>query len=732
MKRPFLILGATMLASLFFLNGVTNQAMRVVFWATFVAFGFSLAHEDARKDKTLPTACLAVLLSICLFGGTQAKQQKAYQTDTKAPCYVQAVLCNLPYTQNGRFYYPLSTEFINGKPRHEKLCLVSNADLELSAHDTLKAPLTLKPMQDKLQKQLFTGQSCEYLYRATLSSDYTKEENTRHTPFSYLLAFRARCADALVKHLPQPESGVLLAMLFGTKHSLSPTVYRAFCAAGVSHLLVVSGLHFTTFTGLLASFLQALHLHRKQKAAIILACLSAMFVIMGGAPSVRRAAFMIALLFAGELLNREADSFNSVGFALVCILFAQPNLARSVSLLLSTFATLGILVLAKPLRERLLQVCMRFQKKETVPSALSFVLDVLCVTTAVTVFTFPIQLFSIGTFSVFALLGNFLLVTPAALLLLLGFFAAVFSAFPLPALGMTFRIPTFWLTKYFIWVATKIAALPHALLPISGRASKVVLGIAFLFAAVLCLCKIQKSAIQKSLIYATVFAFLLVNLGGYWVQEQRLQIVPMQNKTDSAILLHYKQHNILFFDVASPYAERNVCAILYGYSIQKLDAVILPHPSTKVFAEYQKLEASFPTGILYYPKAEANGALQTFAEKRPIEKEILPFAGGAMTVQLHMENGANYAQVFFGNFSARFSFSSENQFKGSSATLFWSAGELPKGFHPQGYQTIILGTKTKEADALALLNPELYTLYTYPNLAVAAKSNGTAELFLRR
>ncbi len=144
------------------------------------------------------------------------------------------------------------------------------------------------------------------------------------------------------------ESGSLIsALLLGEKHLLSSQVRLDFSRSGLSHALALSGMHLAVLSLGIEKLLGLLGLGKKScKIANIFFVLTYM-ALVGFPVSVVRAGIMLILASLFFLTVGSKDSFTNLLMAVLIICFISPYAIYSVSLWLSAFATLGIIVLAE-------------------------------------------------------------------------------------------------------------------------------------------------------------------------------------------------------------------------------------------------------------------------------------------------------------------------------------------------------------------------------------------------
>lgn len=123
----------------------------------------------------------------------------------------------------------------------------------------------------------------------------------------------------------------------------------AFRAAGLSHLLCVSGFHVAVFAmavTVLLFPLKASERGARLRYAIIIAAVWLYALVTGLQPSVFRAAVMLTAYYMARLSQRNSPPLNSLCVAIVIILLANPLNLFSIGFQLSISAVLGLLVFA--------------------------------------------------------------------------------------------------------------------------------------------------------------------------------------------------------------------------------------------------------------------------------------------------------------------------------------------------------------------------------------------------
>lgn len=150
----------------------------------------------------------------------------------------------------------------------------------------------------------------------------------------------------------QEERGMLSALIFGERSSLSDEIKESYGNAGIMHVLAVSGLHVGIVGGFVLFLLGLLPggwRHPVKMFSAVLAVWCYAFVTGGAAP-VLRAAFMFTLFVVGWSIGRRQQPINTLCLAAFLMLLISPNDLFTASFQLSYSAIFGIIVLYQKIR----------------------------------------------------------------------------------------------------------------------------------------------------------------------------------------------------------------------------------------------------------------------------------------------------------------------------------------------------------------------------------------------
>ncbi|NTV67976.1 MAG: ComEC family competence protein [Chlorobaculum sp.] len=226
-------------------------------------------------------------------------------------------------------------------------------------------------------------------------------------------------AEALDKHVPGGEERQFVkGMILGERDMLSAELNDAFRRTGTAHVLAVSGLHVALLAYAVNLCLQRLKVTPAGRwlAMLLLVSIIALYsFVTGNAPSIKRAAIMSAMMFAGGTLGRKSYAVNSLAASDLLILLLDPFDLFNPGFVMTNGAVLGILTLYGPL------AALAPDGKALHWRLLRLVWDGFAVSLSAIIGVSPVIALYFGTFSVSGIVANL----PAVLFSNLAMYAAL-------------------------------------------------------------------------------------------------------------------------------------------------------------------------------------------------------------------------------------------------------------------------------------------------------------------
>lgn len=262
--------------------------------------------------------------------------------------------------------------------------------------------------------------------------------------------FELKLEKVLSEFAGEESGGVLTGLLLGGDENIDGETVADIRAAGLSHVLSVSGLH----VGFLCAMIYAvfrLFGRPPKKALTALAVILPFYAAMTGfAPGVVRAS-ITALVFLFSLrTGRRFDALNALSLSAIIILLIWPWALFDLSFQMSFAAVLGIILFMNPIL-RAFKPRGKISGRLCSAAALSVSANVLLLGLTASVF---------GTFAVYFLPANLIAVPYVSLIYFLAVPTAFLSTF-IPFMGYLL-IPIGYLTQGFILFSGAVSALPGA------------------------------------------------------------------------------------------------------------------------------------------------------------------------------------------------------------------------------------------------------------------------------
>lgn len=284
-------------------------------------------------------------------------------------------------------------------------------------------------------------------------------------PAWWCALIRNSVRDKLLSAYPKAEGSVLCAMLLGLRDDISDTATVAYRSAGASHILVISGMHMAIIAQFALSALCFFGIRRRYAAGLSILFVLGFMIISGMSVTVVRSGIMQILLLLGLITGRTADPLNSLAVAVLFLTVSNPFCVGDVSLLLSFFATLGIIQLSPRMMKALTAKITSDRRKEHAVRLLS----PLVMSVSAILAMLPIQLYVFGTINFSSVLTSLLVLYASSWLIRFGLLAAICLSVPFPApAAAPFVFLSGLLAKYQNAAVDFVAAYFPGTLEISG------------------------------------------------------------------------------------------------------------------------------------------------------------------------------------------------------------------------------------------------------------------------
>lgn len=686
-RRPLALMASVFLLTLFFL--VRKGAMggsfpallaagTILLLAVFSLIAGVLCPDRQRRLRIICYYGSALLLTLSLAIFTAWRIDPLHTTHVLAP-YEGETVAGILTVEKVEHRTDYSTRLIgalhsangNSTDLQGRFTLPYSADLQAGDEIELSFTLHLLRTDGKLSNCYDLSQGLFFEAQATEEEFTLLSRNVDPIAYRYEDLQRA-LRRQLYPYLSDEDIGLSAALLLGDKSTLSSDLRAQFQNLGISHTLAVSGLHLGILFVGLAWIFRKLCLPRWLHLPILLPLLF-LYTAMVGSPSVLRAGGMLLFLFAAYYFGRLRDSITSLFATVTVICLVSPYSILDVGLLLSFFATFGILLITP--------VCA--EKLSPLPPIPRGILNALIVTLSATLFTMPFTVFYFGHWAVLSFAANLILVPIITLILYLLPLLFLLSPFPILAHTPAKLIET--VSAFVREIAAVCGSDDRLLLPLQYPAIETAAVIGMVAVALLCLFRKTRPFTLAALIVFLAFA----GIHDQYRAEALLHaatVHPISDGENDCLLLRQGTRVLLidrsegkydFIADAITAAEKDplirVDAILlthYHYrqissltrllADRRIEHLILPAPSTEesdvahilmdrakrngCSVEIYTMETScigyhdWEIGLDYYPDNALRSITVGLEEKRLVYTEDIDLSDKPYTLPAHYRN----------------------------------------------------------------------------------------------
>lgn len=441
--------------------------------------------------------------------------------------------------------------------------------------------------------------------------------------------FRDRLRRGVRRGLPEREAALLEAMSLGIRDELGE-LRETFAAAGLAHVLALSGLHVGLLLAAAGWLLGPLGL---QRYPALLGLDFGYMLLVGATPSVVRASLMAAAVLLGLWLGAgRLQPWTALGTSALVTLLARPSWLFDLSFQLSYGAVAGILLFAAPFAVRLRGWPQLPWWHPRVAIGGS-----LLVSAAAQSLTLPLVASSFASVPLLSPLVNVVALPLASLLVPLGFLAGVLGLLSLPLAG-GLNIVTGVIAQALITVADLGARLPAltwgAVEPI---------GFVYYALALSALALAAAGRLKPRLALLNVLLAVTLSHATPSMHPQAELVAFDVGQGDSLLLRLPGRIEVLVDGGGSPFSsfdvgEAVVLPALRALGVDELELVIASHPDVDHIEGLPSVLRAMPVQLLAYgvaaPEREAFRELMAAANDRNVtvrqlirgERIVLPGA----------------------------------------------------------------------------------------------------------
>lgn len=381
------------------------------------------------------------------------------------------------------------------------------------------------------------------------------------------------------KSLDESKRPTFAGFVLGDDRGQSEEIASDFRAAGLTHLLVVSGQNVAFVLILIRALVSRLGLRGRWIATMLL--LGFILVVTRAEPSVLRAAAMAAIAATAVERGRPVSRIRILALAVAGVVLIDPLLVHVMGFQLSVGASLGIVVLAGPLSERI--------------SGPKWLRELIAVTIAAQVGVAPIIIPAFDGLPVASLPANLLAVPAAGPLMMWGLVAGLAAG----TLGAPFadvlHMPTSLLISWVTGVAKWASELELGRIEMPQLVSLVVL-VGCIWAAHR---RFGDSEVPREAIISLIAALMVLVVGSQLLWPKRESIDGIEVTQGANLWRDAKGSVVLVLDGADPL---RLLDGLRSRGIGRVDAIVAKQGRGEVVDAVAVLRSRVQVRAVFAPK----------------------------------------------------------------------------------------------------------------------------------
>lgn len=488
-----------------------------------------------RPPKLFAYLAIVGILSLYLWRYHQARPIRQLRKEE-----LVAALIEITGLEESRHYYQLRCRY---QSKFFLLQQNKNQALNFQPGDFLLVTGNLSPLPYLSKPRDFDyGQYLFYQgYSGQIELKRYERIHRQPSPLWVFKALRMRLEETIEAWpWPKTEKALFKALFLGQKAEIGTGIKKNFQAAGIMHLLAVSGLHL----GILFILLSRLGAIFKGKKwgrflsfTLVLVGIWSFAFLTGAGASVLRSATMFSFLAIGQLIRRKSQGLRPVLASALLLIWIKPLIVHQVGFQLSYAAVIGIIFLLPKLNAW-------HQFKHPI---LKGAQQIIYVSIAAQLFTAPLSLYYFKSFPSYFMVANLLILPLMPIIMYGGIILLILEQFKA---AMWLLEGYSMLLKYLLGVGQWIADWPHALIDVPWPRYYLMACLLFLGLWILGIPKRPRQQIMLGLLI--------------WILGSGLNLV--QKGLREAQYFIYREKGELCFELISPEGES-----------QKLKLEDLPH-----------------------------------------------------------------------------------------------------------------------------------------------------------
>lgn len=190
------------------------------------------------------------------------------------------------------------------------------------------------------EKSYYAGRNIDYAFTADRVIGCTGRKKGWKESLYHL---QKRLKESICINTEETDGAILAVMVLGEKSMLDSETKKQYRQAGISHILVISGLHISMLGMGLYRFLRKCKRSTGCCAVISMTAILAYGCMVGSGASTVRAIVMFGVAMGGRVIGRAYDRATSLAVAVFVMLWQNPFLVADAGFRFSVAAVIGVI-----------------------------------------------------------------------------------------------------------------------------------------------------------------------------------------------------------------------------------------------------------------------------------------------------------------------------------------------------------------------------------------------------
>lgn len=390
LKRPMLFSGV--ICAIASILGYYYKFSILFIGAVSVAFLIWLILRNKSIDsKFIAVSLILVTLSLFLNHGKADTLNKHIGKTAES----EFIVTDITYTSVN--YNRANIEIIDSiiLPKGVKLS-VGYSDIDLSVGDVARGDIKLYEIEEDYRKSNYSN---KIFINGSLKNTHIID-NSQDSVLKGIERIRNYIKNTLFDNLKYSNASTVCGIILGENRYFTDEFDSNIKASGVSHVMVVSGLHLSVFVAVATFLIERIFYNKYLRALLIATTVLFLIAVCGFTASMLRAGFTYFLMAIALLFDRKPVPENTLGAAVTIILIINPFIVLSVAFQLSVLATFGILSVSLP-------IIQYFRSRRIIENPIILTLfSAILTTLSATLLTMPVSIYAFGFISTVSLFTN--------------------------------------------------------------------------------------------------------------------------------------------------------------------------------------------------------------------------------------------------------------------------------------------------------------------------------------